>query len=320
MTAEKTSVAQTPTEDIGTINSRLPWWAVEAIAVVLAFLVAYIPLRRSTAGLSLSLTAAATVAYVLLTNEMLVLNRRQVRVLLAQVRTQQEDLIQQRDALNEARARGVAEQAAAEAARDASRNTYLEAVRSRYDATAPRVTVSCRRIMACSLAKDGTEVHEWPDFLEENELQRYFLSLSLTMRIENYGPTAVMIRNAKATFGGLKLGEDAMPSSWLLQPTYYGTSSAIEERSLPRAMWELAGMDVGQARLILGKSAPFGVACTFDIADLLNQVIDTHSIEFTFSAIRMDGSRARLIGPSVEVNSQNGHVATVSRAYPTIDG
>jgi len=113
---------------------RWPWWVIEALAAVGAGVVAYIPLHQVKGGIALAITAAATVAYVGLTNEIRALSRRQVLALHAQVSQQQQ-------ALHDARSQAAIEMKAAQDAAVTAKRTVEESVRARYDASAPRVAI-----------------------------------------------------------------------------------------------------------------------------------------------------------------------------------
>jgi hypothetical protein len=80
----------------------------------------------------------------------------------------------------------------------------------------------------------------------------------------------------------------------------------------------LTDAPLDSAAMLIGASSDFGAKCSFRISDLLNQVTDTHTLMFRFSAIVIDGSRIRLAGDTVPAEVENGGVASVAREYREI--
>jgi hypothetical protein len=301
-------------EDLPRGGARWPFWVLYALLAGLAGVAAYTPLRHKPEAWSLALTAAATVGYVMLTVEIMFLNRRQIAALLEQVRVQREELAQQGQAFEQTRQDAAAQIATAKEAGNAARQTYLENIRARLNESAPRVSIQCQPIVSCILTgADGAPLAAFPKdgFIENADLDNYWLTLSVGLVFNNYGSTAVVIREAKATFGGLSFGGNPMSGATLLLPP---TAPQPKFAALS-GKWELAGLQVGQARLIIGRSPTFGVGCTFEVSDMLGEVTDEHALDFNFAAISADGSRAKLAGAAVPIHSNNGGISRVTRKY-----
>lgn len=99
---------------------------------------------------------------------------------------------------------------------------------------------------------------------------------------------------------------------WLLRPS-------CESHPL-YFRWRYEGT-IGHMLAIMGQAPPFGVQCVFEVRDLVGNVTDTRTLDFRFTAIERDGSRAKLPPNPVPImlkdlgNRDTGGVATVERSY-----
>jgi hypothetical protein len=290
-------------------SRRWLWWLAEIGAAITAGVVAYIPLRHSDGGLALAITAAATVGYVGLTNEMTYLSRQQVRALERQLR-------QQALALAEARTQVSAElQSAQEAAATAER-TVQESVRARYDASAPQVAIRLWGRVNCTLkdAATGKQIKIEPShFLERDDAHNYTITVSQSIQLINYGPAAALVKGYSTAIGTIYQQYGITPDSWLLSPISGDVD--IDLRIGVVRLNILTDVPLDDAALLIGASSDFGAKCSFQVSDLLNQVTDTHTLMFRFSAILVDGSRVRVVGEAVTAEAENGGVASVAREY-----
>jgi hypothetical protein len=293
----------------------VPRWFVEALVTATAFFLAYRPLQGRPEALSLALTAMAAVGYTALTFELMLLGRRQVLTLTEQVATQREELEQNKAALERQREDAARQAEHAEEARDAARRTLLESVYARYDASAPQVSVSVqgRQLDRHLEGKDGKIIHDLPLHVEQDDFDNLKLFVIVSIDFYNFGPNAVLVTNAKKTSGRFTdSGENPWPDVWLLRPSY--DSHPLYFR------WRYEGT-IGHMLAIMGQAPPFGVQCVFEVRDLVGNVTDTHTLDFRFTAIERDGSRAKLPPNPVPItlkdlgNRDTGGVATVERSY-----
>ena len=315
---------------------RWPWWVVEAAVAGVAFMVAYWPLQNRPEGLSLALTAMGTVAYAALTVEIALLNRRQVHTLGEQLSIQREDLEQQRAALASQREeaerqaryaenmmavqREEAERQArhADEAREVARRTFLESVYARYDASAPQMSVSLwDRVMITTLVvgPSGQRVEAWPSFLEGDQLDEYHMTMMAAVNCRNFGPTGIIVTNLSLTSGQMvDEKESPWPTKWVMEPS--SPDSAVGTM----LFWRYSG-SASHCLAVLGQGSAFGVKFILEASDLVRNVTDTHTLEFAFTLIQRDGSRARLHPPPIPIINKDpdgddtGGVARVERKY-----
>jgi hypothetical protein len=288
---------------------RRLWWLAEIAAAIAAGIVAYIPLHHTDAGLALAITAAATVGYVGLTNEMTYLSRQQVRAL-------EKQLQQQEHALAEARVQASAELQSAQDAAATAERTVQESVRARYDASAPKVAIRLWGRVSCTLkdAATGQQIKiEPPHYLERDNAHNYTITVSQPIQLINYGPAAALVKGYSTAIGTIYQQFGITPNSWLLPPT--STDLDIDRSNQLVSLNILTDAPLDNAALLIGVSPDFGAKCSFQISDLLNQVTDTHTLMFRFSAIIIDGSRIKLVGGAVPAEVENGGVASVAREY-----
>ena len=261
------------------------------------------------AGLALAITAGATVGYVGLTNEIAALNRRQVIALHQQLK-------QQKEALDNAQSQAVAELKSAKEAAATARRTVQEGVRARYDASSPRVAIQLLPTVTYNLTgPDGRQVIPGiagsPSFIENEDASSYKLKLTAVMLFNNYGPTAALVGSSKATFGTLSTpGSDPTSDKWLLAP-----SSPDPNRVRYVYLNIVSDMPLDAAVHVLRGPSGFGVECSFEISDLLNQVTDTHRLQFVFVGPTIDGSRIQLPNGPIQIQAENGGVGSVTREY-----
>jgi hypothetical protein len=312
---------------------RWPWWLAEALVSLVAFGAAYWPLRHRPEGWSLALTAMATVGYAALTVEIMSLNRRQVHTLSEQLVLQREDfqhqktalsdqlalqheeLKHQKAALSDQRQQAEAQLKQTEEARDAARRTFLESVYARYDASAPQVSVAIQGSLIFRQVQrsDGSRLPADPVFIEQDELEAFDIRYAVPIEFCNFGGTAVLVTTESLTSGQLIRQKGLpLPRVWKLDP--------ISDAEPVIINWEYSGT-ADHILHVLGQRPPFGVKCVFEVRDLFGNVVDTHTLEFMFTAVERDGSRVRLPNMPVEIIKKDkdlhetGGVARVSRKY-----
>jgi hypothetical protein len=273
------------------------------------------PLQGRPEALSLALTATAAVGYTALTFEVMLLGRRQVRVMTSQLAMQRDELEQSKAALEQQRQEAIRQAQHAEEAQETARRTFLETVYARYDASAPQVSVSIpdRQIHRYLERADGTIIHTPPTFVEGDELDSVKLTVIVIIDFYNFGPNAVLVTNARKTSGTYTNGDgNPWAHVWLLRPSY--DSHHLTFR------WRIEGT-MRDMLAMLTQRQLFGVQCEFEVRDLFGNVTDTHTLDFQFTAVERDGSRAKLPpdpAPIVLKSSQGhdtGGVGTVTRTY-----
>ncbi|WP_433531202.1 hypothetical protein ACQPYA_03585 [Micromonospora sp. CA-263727] len=294
---------------------HVPRWLVEALVTAATFFLAFRPLQGRPEALSLALTAMAAVGYTALTFELMLLGRRQVLTLTEQVATQREELEQNKAALKRQREEAARQAEHAEEARDAARRALLESVYARYDASAPQVSVSVQGEHLHRHLEDVDEkvIHTLPLYVERESFDHLKLFVIVSIDFYNFGPNAVLVTNAKKTSGRFTDSSDnPWPDVWLLKPSH-------DSHPL-RFRWRYEGT-IGHMLAVMGQGPPFGVQCLFEMRDLVGNVTDTHTLDFRFTAIERDGSRAKLPREPAPIilkdlgNRDTGGVATVERRY-----
>ncbi|WP_460528121.1 hypothetical protein [Flindersiella endophytica] len=293
----------------------VPRWLVEALVTAAAFWLAYNPLRGRPEALSLALTAMAAVGYTALTFELMLLGRRQVRALTSQVSMQRDELEQSRAALEQQRQEAARQAQHAEETREVAHRSFLESVYARYDVSSPQVSISIpdRAVHRFFRNADGPPIRQLPQYIEGDDLDTIKLTVRVMIELYNFGPNAVLITNAGRTSGKFTDSNgDPWPHVWLLKP-------ASGPYRLPFE-WRLDGT-VRDMLPILTQTTLFGVNCTFEVRDLFGNVTDTHTLDFQFTAIERDGSRAKIPPDPAPIilksrdGCDTGGVATVVRAY-----
>lgn len=262
----------------------------------------------------MALTAMAAVGYTALTFELMLLGRRQVLTLAEQVATQREELEQDKAALERQREEGERLAQHALEARDAARRTFLESVYARYDASAPQVSISIpeRHLLWYLQDADGKTIQQAPTFIEQDDFDKIKLTVVVAIDFYNFGPNAVLVTNVKKTSGRLTDSDrNPWPDVWLLRPSY--------DSDRPHFRWRYEGT-IGHMLAVLGQAPPFGVQCVFEVRDLVGNITDTHTLDFQFTAIEKDGSRAKLPPDSALILkdpglNDTGGVARVERKY-----
>ena len=119
--------------------ARLASWLPASAAALVAFVVAFIPLRGREDAVALSLAAAAASAYTVLTYLLARRATDQSATLAQQLDVQREGLEEQRAALQATRGQFAAQVELARRSADAATAAVIEAARARADEQAPRV-------------------------------------------------------------------------------------------------------------------------------------------------------------------------------------
>jgi len=114
-------------------------WLLALVAAVVAFVVAFVPLRDREEAIALSLAAAAASAYTVLTYLLARRATDQSATLARQLDVQRAALEEQREALQETRKQFAAQVELASRSLDAATAAVIEAARARADEQAPRV-------------------------------------------------------------------------------------------------------------------------------------------------------------------------------------
>ncbi|MDQ7903080.1 hypothetical protein RB614_00910 [Phytohabitans sp. ZYX-F-186] len=290
-------------------------WGIEGLLTVGAFWLAYVPLEGRPEQLSLALTAMAAVSYTALNFETMLQGRRQVHGLAEQIAIQRDELEHSRTALEQQAEETVKQRHLAEEAREAAHRTFLETVYTRYDASAPNVSVSIpeRYLYRHLETADGKMISDEPTFIERDDLEDIRLSIIVTINFDNFGPNAVLVTNLKKTSGWfVDSSGDPLPDVWLLRPSY--------DSQRPNFRWRYEGT-IGHLLAVMGQAPPFGVQCVFEVRDLVGNVTDTHTLDFSFTAVEKDGSRAKLPPHPAPILLKDlglrdtGGVAKVERKY-----
>src|SRR5579859_5242863 len=142
--------------------------------------------------------------------------------------------------------------------------------------------------------------------MENHQAADHKISPSVQLHFHNYSPTAVLVTDSQPSFGTLHCRGATTPAQWLLPPTLSDAGDVVS--------WNiLAGVTPDQAATIVGNPSGYGVSCTFQVSDILNQVTDTHRIAFRFNAIIIDGSRYRLDSNNIPIQSEHGGIGLVER-------
>src|SRR5205807_2936298 len=102
------------------------------------------------------------------------------------------------------------------------------------------------------------------------------------------------------------------PDVWLLRPSH--------DSDPPQFRWRYEGT-IDHLLAVMGQRPPFGVQCIFEVRDLVGNVTDTHTLDFRFTAVERDGSRAKLppdpaliLFKDLELRDTGG-IASVERKY-----